>query len=65
MRDQMVCFLESVGALDVFQFGFRSGHSTVTALLNVTDDIHGYLDGGLFVILVLLVVQVTSHSFVR
>jgi hypothetical protein len=54
MRDQMVCFLKSVGALDVFQSGFRSGHSTVTALLNITDDIHGYLDRGLFVVLVLL-----------
>jgi hypothetical protein len=40
--------------LDVFQSGFRSGHSTVTALLNITDDIHGYLDQGLFVVLVLL-----------
>jgi hypothetical protein len=54
MRGQMVCFLETVGALDVFQSGFRSGHSTVTALLNITDDIHGYLDRGLFVVLVLL-----------
>jgi hypothetical protein len=35
MRDQMVCSLKSVGALDVFQSGFRSGHSTVTALLNI------------------------------
>jgi hypothetical protein len=54
MRDQMVCFLETVGALDVFQSGFRSGHSTVTALLNITDNVHGYLDRGLFVVLVLL-----------
>jgi hypothetical protein len=42
-----VYFLESVGALDVFQSGVRSGHSTVTALLNITNDIHGYLDRGL------------------
>jgi hypothetical protein len=54
MRDQIVCFLETVGALDVFQSGFRSGHSTVTALLNITDNVHGYLDRGLFVVLVLL-----------
>jgi hypothetical protein len=53
MHDQIVCFLESVSALDVLQSGFRSGHSTVTAL-NITDDIHGYLDRGLFVVLVLL-----------
>jgi hypothetical protein len=54
MRDQIVCFLESVDALDVFQSGFRSGHSTVTTLLNITDDIYGYLDRGLFVVMVLL-----------
>jgi hypothetical protein len=36
IRDQMVCFLESVSALNVFQSVFRSGHSTVTALLNIT-----------------------------
>jgi hypothetical protein len=54
IRDQMVCFLESVGALDVFQSGFRFSHSTVTALLNITDDVHRYLHWGLFVVLVLL-----------
>jgi hypothetical protein len=47
MRDQMVCFLESVGALNVFQSGFRSGHSTVTG------DIQGYFDRAVFVVLVL------------
>jgi hypothetical protein len=40
----MVCFLKSVSALDVFQSGFRFGHSTVTILLNITYDVHGYLD---------------------
>jgi hypothetical protein len=54
MRDQMVCSLKSVGVLDVFQSGFRSGHSTVTSLLNITDGIHGYLNRGLFVVLMLL-----------
>jgi hypothetical protein len=54
MRDQMVCFLESVGIPDVFQSSYRSGHSTVTVELNITDDIHGYLDRGFFVVLVLL-----------
>jgi hypothetical protein len=49
MRDLLVCFLESVGALDVFQYGFRSGHSTVTALLNITD----HISRSLFVVLVL------------
>jgi hypothetical protein len=34
--------------------GFRSGHSTVTALLNITDDIYWLLDQRFFVALVLL-----------
>jgi hypothetical protein len=44
-----------LGALDVFQSGFRSDHSTVT-LLNITDDIHAstHKYRGLFVVLVLL-----------
>jgi hypothetical protein len=34
--------------------GFRPGHSTVTALLNITDDINGMFDQVYFVALVLL-----------
>jgi hypothetical protein len=62
MRDQMICFLISVGALDVFQSGFHSCHSTVAVLLNIMDDIHGYLDRGLFVVLVLLDVSKAFDS---
>jgi ribonucleases P/MRP protein subunit RPP40 len=40
--------------LSLYQSGFRAGHSTVTALLNITDDIYRDLDEGLFVALVLL-----------
>jgi hypothetical protein len=54
MRDQMVEYLESNNALDPLQSGFRSGHSTTTALLCITDDIYKFLDEGMFVILVLL-----------
>jgi hypothetical protein len=54
MRDQMVDFLESTNAVDPFQSGFRTGHSTTTALLCITDDIYKYLDEGMFAILVLL-----------
>jgi hypothetical protein len=54
MRDQMVAYLTAVGALSLLQSGFRPGHSTVTALLNITDDIYGMLDQGYFVALVLL-----------
>jgi hypothetical protein len=54
MRDQMVAYLTDVGALSPLESGFRPGHSTVTALLNITDDIYGMLDQGYFVALVLL-----------
>jgi hypothetical protein len=39
---------------NLFQSGFRSGHSTVTALLNITDGIYRLLDQRFFVALVLL-----------
>jgi Reverse transcriptase (RNA-dependent DNA polymerase) len=68
MRDQMVEFLDSNNALDALQSGFRTGHSTTTALLCITDDIYKYLDGGMFVILVLLdflrpSIQLTMNYF--
>jgi hypothetical protein len=37
--DQMVAYLTDVEALSPIQSGFRPGHSAVTALLNITDDI--------------------------
>jgi hypothetical protein len=40
--------------LSPYQPGFRAGYSTVTALLNITDDIYRNLDEGFFVALVLL-----------
>jgi hypothetical protein len=50
----MVAYLTEIGVLSPPQLGFRSGHSTVTALLNITDDIYGMLDQGYFVALVFL-----------
>jgi predicted double-glycine peptidase len=47
--------------LSPYQSGFRAGHSTVTALLYITDDINRDLDEGLFVALVLL--DTVNHSF--
>jgi hypothetical protein len=44
MRDHIVVNIESVRALNPFQSGFRSGHSTVNALLNILDDIYRLLD---------------------
>jgi Reverse transcriptase (RNA-dependent DNA polymerase) len=54
MRDQMISFCEEKGLLTPFQSGFRSGHSTTTALLKITDDILMDLDRKLLTILVLL-----------
>jgi hypothetical protein len=51
MMDQMVAYLTDVRALSPLQSGFRLGQSTVTALLNITDDIYGMLDLGYFVAL--------------
>jgi hypothetical protein len=48
MRDQIV------GFLDWFQSSFRKCHSTVTALLGVSDDIHRMLDQKMVVALLLL-----------
>jgi hypothetical protein len=52
----MVAYLtdDDVGALVPLQSGFRPNHSTVTALLNITDNIYGMLDQGYFVTLLLL-----------
>jgi hypothetical protein len=54
MRDQIVAYLTDVGVLNPLQSRFRPGHSTVTALLHITDYIYGILDQGYFVALVLL-----------
>jgi hypothetical protein len=37
MSDQMVAYLSNVGALSILESGFHKGHSTVTALLIITD----------------------------
>jgi hypothetical protein len=54
MRDQIVGFLDCARALDRFQSGFRKCHSTVTALLGVSDDIYRMLDQKMVVALLLL-----------
>jgi len=54
MKDQILTFCNEKGLLNRFQSGFRSGHSTTTALLKITDDISMDLDRNLISILVLL-----------
>jgi hypothetical protein len=50
----MVTYLTDFGTLSALQSGFCPGHCTVTALLNITDDIYGMLDQEYFDALVLL-----------
>jgi len=50
----MTQFMSDNKLLDTFQSGFRSGHSTTTALLNVTDELNLAIDRGLVSLLVLL-----------
>jgi Reverse transcriptase (RNA-dependent DNA polymerase) len=54
MKDQIVSFCNERGLLNQFQSGFRSGHSTTTALLKITDDVAMDMDKNLMTILVLL-----------
>jgi Reverse transcriptase (RNA-dependent DNA polymerase) len=54
MQDQIVLLCYERGLLNRFQSGFRSGHSTNTALLKITDDIGMDMDNNLMSILVLL-----------
>jgi hypothetical protein len=48
-----VAFCDERNLLNRFQCGFRSGHSTTTSLLKVTDDIAKDLDQNLISVLVL------------
>ena len=49
VRDQLSAHLEDHNLLSPWQSGFRAGHSTTTALLQVTNDWYSALDQGLVV----------------
>ena len=49
VRDQVTAHLEDYNLLSPWQFGFHAGHSTTTALLQVTNDWYSALDQGLVV----------------
>jgi hypothetical protein len=51
---QMVQYLKSTGYLDNLQSAYKQSHSTITALLNVTDDIYEALENSELTFLVLL-----------
>lgn len=54
VQRQLTIYLNKNNLLNSFQSGFRQGHSTVTALLKVTDDIHHAIDVGQLTVLTLL-----------
>jgi retron-type reverse transcriptase len=54
MKDQIVNFCNERSLLNRFQSGFRPGHSTITALLKITDDISIELNRKFVSILALL-----------
>ena len=49
VRDQLAAHLEDHNLLSPWQAEFRAGHSTTTALLQVTNDWYSALDQGLVV----------------
>ena len=51
---QMVEYLKATGYLDNLQSAYKQSHSTITALLNVTDDIYEALENSELTFLVLL-----------
>uniref|UniRef100_A0A2A4JRM8 Reverse transcriptase domain-containing protein n=1 Tax=Heliothis virescens TaxID=7102 RepID=A0A2A4JRM8_HELVI len=54
VHKQLSFFLTSNSIISPFQSGFRAGHSTVTALLKVTDDIRWAMENRCLTVLVLL-----------
>ena len=47
---QLVKFLEKYLIFFQFQFGFRKGHSTILALIEIVDSIRRFIDGGNYVL---------------
>jgi hypothetical protein len=54
MRDQIIRFIDRNRLVSPYQSGFRSGHSTATALLKITIDIQRNCDRILVRLLLLL-----------
>lgn len=52
--DQVINFVESMNIVPKFQSGFRQGHGTESAILNVTDDLIQASDEGLSSVMILL-----------
>lgn len=54
VHQQLSIFLSKHNLLSPFQSGFRPGHSTTTALVNITDDIRSGMESGKLTVLALL-----------
>ncbi|KAJ0176040.1 hypothetical protein K1T71_008214 [Dendrolimus kikuchii] len=54
VHQQLSFFLNRNSLLNPYQSGFRPGHSTTTALVQITDDIRHGMDNGLLTVLSLL-----------
>lgn len=54
VHKQVVEYVDKYNILSIYQSGFRKGHSTITALLKVTDDIRKAMDKSNLTILALL-----------
>jgi hypothetical protein len=54
LKNQIVSYIDNMDLLTEFQSGFRSRHSTTSALLNITDDLTANLDRNEDSIMVLL-----------
>ncbi|KAJ1519220.1 hypothetical protein ONE63_011174 [Megalurothrips usitatus] len=54
VHDQMYDFAANNGIMNPLQSGYRKGHSTITALLKVTDDVRKSIDERKLTVLVLL-----------
>ncbi len=50
MYKRLYKFLIKFGLLYKYQYGFREGHSTILALINILDDIHSEIDNGNYVL---------------
>ena len=48
MHKRLYNFLESNAALHLFQFGFRSKHSTTHTLISMTENIRNTIDNGTY-----------------
>ena len=62
MALQLVHYIDSNGLCEIFQFTYRTNHSTETALIRVYNDIALFIDSRKSVVLVLLDLSATFDT---